>query len=277
MSASEQAGWLFLFDYPCETAKSPKIHRVLMKSEPNSRLSSAGNSLTRRCCLATFSSLPEDVLADVSEVISFQAAVAQLDRAPDYGSDGSGFESWQPHQNLRGDYDRAIVIPFSFGALRSCCELVPPPPHQPSPVGSASATPPQGGSNGGHLLSSSPGVKRYSRARPACSAVRRAGRCPRSQDGSRSLRSGGQHKRRHTVAEGKGLFRADPPSTSPKNAQKVRWAQPPAATTGAVRGKAAPAASERRPSFSAFFLGASNFRLRFCWGQKVVKISVRYF
>ncbi len=56
-------------------------------------------------------------MADVSEVISFQAAVAQLDRAPDYGSDGSGFESWQPHQNLRGDYDRAVVIPFSFGAL----------------------------------------------------------------------------------------------------------------------------------------------------------------
>ena len=26
------------------------------------------------------------------------ADVAQLDRAPDYGSDGSGFESWRPHQ-----------------------------------------------------------------------------------------------------------------------------------------------------------------------------------
>ena len=50
-----------------------------------------------------------------------------MDRAPDYGSDGSGFESWQPHQNLQGgDYDHVIVIPFSFGALRSCCELVPP-------------------------------------------------------------------------------------------------------------------------------------------------------
>ncbi len=65
---------------------------------------------------------------------------------------------------------------------------------------------------------------------------------------------------------GKGLFRADPPAPSPKNAPKVRRADlpvpcparqtgTPAYTTGAVRGKAAPAASERRPSFSAFFLG----------------------
>ena len=88
----------------------------------------------------------------------------------------------------------------------------------------------------------------------------------------------------HANAAGrKGLFRADPPSTSPKNAPKVRWAQPPAATTGSVRGKAAPAClcvlsharlparsapacalhadrqagrqAGRRPSFSAFFLG----------------------
>ena len=66
----------------------------------------------------------------------------------------------------------------------------------------------------------------------------------------------------------KGLFRADPPSTLLKNARKVRWAQPPATTTRAVRGKAAPAALERRPSFSAFFLGAQEKGLAEGMGRK---------
>ena len=56
-------------------------------------------------------------------------------------------------------------------------------------------------------------------------------------------------------AGGRGFsarFRPTPPS---RNAPKVRRAEALAYTTGAIRGKAAPAASERRPSFSAFFLG----------------------
>ena len=45
------------------------------------------------------------------------------------------------------------------------------------------------------------------------------------------------------------------PATPSSNTPKVRRAQTPVSTTGTVRGKAAPAAFERRPSFSAFFLG----------------------
>ena len=54
---------------------------------------------------------------------------------------------------------------------------------------------------------------------------------------------------------GRGFSARFRPAPSPRNAPKVRRAEAPAATTGAIRGKAAPAASERRPSFSAFFLG----------------------
>ncbi len=47
-------------------------------------------------------------------------------------------------------------------------------------------------------------------------------------------------------------FRPAPP---PRESLNARRAEASVSTPGAIRGKAAPAASERRPSFSAFFLG----------------------
>ena len=57
---------------------------------------------------------------------------------------------------------------------------------------------------------------------------------------------------------GRGFSARFRPAPSSSNASKVRRAEASAPTTGAICGKAAPAAFERRPSFSAFFLGVQE-------------------
>jgi hypothetical protein len=51
-------------------------------------------------------------LLDANE-IDF-ADVAQLDRAPDYGLGGSGFESWHPHHKNTKGYSHYAVALFAY-------------------------------------------------------------------------------------------------------------------------------------------------------------------
>ena len=139
-----------------------------------------------------------------------------------------------------------------------------------------------------------PFARLLSRARPACSAVRRACLCV-ARLPARSAQAGRQAGRRprsgetpvfqgfsreaetaleeslgeRVFGEGKGLFRAVPSSATPRNTSKVRRAEASVSAPGTIRGKAAPAALERpacsavrragrRPSFSAFFLGVQE-------------------